>query len=168
MGIGMSDQHGRRAGDRRAPAVHESPSATFRAVSNPVRFASVPPDVIRPANWPGVKSEPFADRVDHRMFDGGRPRPHFVNRHHLVRDAADEIEQRGQRNRRRNLMADVMRMMQVLAAGERFAGDLGNRGACGNLAVGPRESPTHVRPASSKNCAGFADQAARARSSSAL
>ena len=40
--------------------------------------------------------------------------------------AADEIEQSGERNRRGNLVADVVRMVQVLAAGERFAGDFGD------------------------------------------
>ena len=104
------------------PAVHESPSATFRAVSKPVRLASVPPDVIRPAELCPAETQPLADGVDDGVLDGGRPGPHFVDRHHLVRDAADEIEQRGQRHRGRDLVADVVGMVQVLAAGEGFAG----------------------------------------------
>ena len=120
----MGDEHRRRLAAGEA-AIQASPSATFRAVSRPVRLASEPPDVTSPANLPGWKAERFADGVDHRVFDGGRPGAHFVNRHRLVRDRADQIEQRGQRHRRRHLMADVVRVVEVLAAGERFAGEFG-------------------------------------------
>ena len=78
--VGLSDEHrrGRAAG---RPALQASPSVTLRAVSRPVRLATEPPDVTRPANCAGLKAELFADGVDHRMFDRGGPGAHFVDRH---------------------------------------------------------------------------------------
>ena len=68
---------------------------------------------------------------------------------HLVRDAADQIEQRGERHRRRHLVADVVRVVQVLAAGERFAGKFGRRGrrSSRSLPGSPRAtSPAFQQP----------------------
>ena len=92
-------------------------------MSSAVRLASEPPEVTSPVKVPGVKAELLADRGDDRVFDGRGERAHFVDRHRLVGDAAHEIEQRGERHGRRHLVADVVRVVQVLAAGEAFAGE---------------------------------------------
>lgn len=57
-----------------------------------------------------------AELLGEHLFHGGDKRPHFVDRHDLIRDRSQGIEQTGQRNRRRDLVSDVAGMMQILSA----------------------------------------------------
>ena len=64
------------------------------------------------------KPDRLPDSVDQRSLNGRRPRPHFLNGHHLIGHGTNRIEQPGDRHRSRHLMPDVPRIVQVVAASE--------------------------------------------------
>ena len=66
----------------------------------------------------GGEADSLAHPCSHRPFDGGRPRSHFVDRHHLVGDRPDHVKQGSQRDRTGDLMTDIPRMVQVVAVAE--------------------------------------------------
>ena len=115
--VGVGDHHGRgpATGEPRGPGVAERDVAGGEQ-GREIRQRAAGGD--QAAERAGCEAKLLAHCGDHRVFDRGGERAHLVNRHRLIRHAAHEVEQRGERHRRRNLVADVMRMMQILAAGE--------------------------------------------------
>ena len=54
--------------------------------------------------------------IDHGTFHCRRPGPHFVDRHHLIGNSADQVEQSRQRHGSWYLVADIARMVEVVAS----------------------------------------------------
>ena len=126
VGVGVGHQHRRRRRRSASPAVQASPSDDVAGGEQRgqigQRAAGRDQAGERARGEAKLARRPRA--ID-GMLDGRGPGAHFVDRHHLVGDGAHQVEQPGQRHRARAPVADVPRMVEVLAAGERLAGQFG-------------------------------------------
>ena len=154
VGVGDDHRRGTATGEAGGPGVAERDVAG-REQRREIGERAAGGD--EAAERAGREAELLADGVDDGVFDGRGERAHLVDRHSLIRDAADEVEQRGERHGRRHLVADVVRMVQILAAGKALAGELAD-------SVGDVRTACRLRRS---EASGIADQIRRARSNSA-
>ena len=105
--VGMGDDHGCRlaAAEARRPGIAEHDVAGSEQRREIGERTARGDEAGKRA---GREAELLANRGDHGVFDGRGKGPHFIDRHHLVGDGAHQIEQRGERHGRRDLVTDVV------------------------------------------------------------
>jgi hypothetical protein len=117
MRVGMRDKHGRglARGKAAMPGVAQRDVARGEEASKIGERATGRDQA---GKLPRRKAQRFTNRRNHRVFDRGGPGPHFKNGHRLVGDRTGQLDERGQRHGRWHLVADVVRVMKILAACE--------------------------------------------------
>ena len=137
LGVGEEDGLASVAGQPLVPRVADGHVAR-RQQGRQVRQGAAVRD--RPGEGVWCPTDGFAQLPDHGQLHGARPRPHLVDGHHLVGDRADGVEQAGERHRRRHLMADVARVVEIEPALEHDVHEVGELvGDGGRVAGGIRE-----------------------------
>lgn len=113
MRVGVDQQHRRPAGSGHAlfPASVQGHVAG-RQKCGQVRERSTVRD--QSGKLAGRPADFAAQTLDHRPLCGGRPRAHIVDRHGLVRHRPDRVEQTGQGDGSRHLVADITRVVQIM------------------------------------------------------